>query len=429
MREFETARTALESSQRKEEHRIRPDPAGRFRLGVTALPSAVAMNSSPQHAFFRPALAAMLALCSVVTPVHAQSPAMGLQPSAQDTPEPAVPIDPVAPAQVVGVPAWLDALLHERVIEATTSREKRLEKLVQLLFGPDALAIQYDGSVTRTIAEAGTDHRANCLSFALMFVTLARRAGIDAYVQETDHVLAWQGNGMLYGNGHVNVGVRIGHTRKTVDIDSSVMSIRGLPRAISDQRALSHYYNNRGAELMATGRLQDARRHLALAIELTPDFIGAWNNLGVLASREGQPAQAQLAYERALEINARHSPTLSNIVNLYRRLGDAQRRAEYEKRLFRVQHRDPFHQIILAMGYEQAGNYAAAIEHYQRAVRLKANDDFVYFGLARAYAHLGDIPRALDALTHARDAAGNRRGNMYQSKLERLRQLHPALAQ
>lgn len=348
------------------------------------------------------------------------------QPTVQNVSEPAVPIDPVAPTQVVAVPAWLDALVRERVIDTTPSREKRLEKLVRLLFDPNALAIQYDGSVTRTITQTGADRKANCLSFALMFVTLARRAGIDAYVQETDHVLAWQGNGALYGYGHVNVGVRIGHKRKTVDIDSSVISIRGLPRVISDQRALSHYYNNRGAELMAAGRLQEAKRHLALAIDQAPDFIGAWNNLGVVASREGALAQAEPAYERALEINARHSPTLSNMVNLYRRLGDARRQAEYEKRLFRVQRRDPFHQIILAMGYEQVGNYAAAVEHYRRAIRLKASDDFVYFGLARAYAHLGDTPRAVDALVHARDAAGDQR-DMYQTKLERLRLLHPTL--
>jgi tetratricopeptide (TPR) repeat protein len=367
-----------------------------------------------------------LSLCLAGT-VWAQSPATPPpSPALQDAATSGEPAEPIAAEEVIAVPPWLDALVRERVIEPTSSREERLKRLVELLFGADGLALEYDGGRTRTITQSAEDRKANCLSFALMFATLARRAGIDADVRETDFVLAWQDNGALYGNGHVNVGVTIRAQRKIVDIDQSVISTRGKPRVISDQRVLSHYYNNRGAELMAAGQLQEARLHLTRAIELTPDFTAAWNNLGVLATREDALMQAEQAYRRALDIDARHSPSLSNLVNLYRRLGDAKRQAEFEKRLFRVQRKDPFHQILVAMGYEQAGDYAAAAEHYRRAIRLKAKDDFVYFGLARAYARLGDTRRAIDALVHARDAAGEDR-DLYQTKLDRLRRLHPAL--
>ena len=333
------------------------------------------------------------------------------------------PAGPIAPSEVVAVPPALLERLQREVLAPTRSRERRLDLLVQLLFAPGGLALEYDGSRTRTIDEAFTDHKANCLTFSLLFVTLARQAGIDAYVQETDHVLAWQGSGALYGNGHVNVGVKVGPARKTVDIDRSVVSIRGAPRAISDERALAHFYNNRGAELMEQGRLQPARRHLDTAIRMEPAFVGAWNNLGVLHMREGAVKEAERAYATALDHKKRYAPTLSNMVNLYRHTGDAKRLAEYEKRLFDVQRRDPFHQIILALGYERSGDYAAAIEHFRRAIRLKAKEHFVYFGLARSYARLGDTRRAVDALVHARDAAGDRR-DMYQTKLERLRRLH-----
>ncbi len=338
------------------------------------------------------------------------------------------PVEPVvAPGAVVAIPPALLERVQAEVMAPTRRREERLDLLVQLLFSPGGLALEYDGTRTRTISEAFADHKANCLTFSLLFVALARQAGIDAYVQESDFVLAWQGNGALYGNGHVNVGVEIGRSRKTVDIDSSVISIRGKPRAISDERALSHFYNNRGAELMTAGRLPEARRYLDKAIALTPDFTAAWNNLGVLDAREGALARAEQDYRQALDIDARHSPTLSNMVNLYRRLGDTKREAEFEKRLFKVQRKDPFHQIILAMGYEQTGDYPAAIDHYRRAIRLKAKLDFVYFGLARAYAHVGDIRRATNALVHARDTAGDKRRDMYQAKLDHLRRLHASV--
>lgn len=369
------------------------------------------MKPSIFLAVFLPvALSALMA----PAPVRAQA-----APQAIPVQAPALP----EPAAILAVPPELEALLEQQVVRATASREARLERLVDLLFGTQGLALEYDGSRTRTIAESFADHKANCLTFSLMFVALARRAGIDAHVQETDRVLVWQGSGALYGNGHVNVGVRIGRSRMTVDIDSSVISIRGMPRVIDDRRALSHYYNNRGAELMADGELHAARAHLARAIELTPDFIGAWNNLGVLAGREGALEQSRSAYARALEIDPRHSPSLSNMINLYRRLGDGRRQAEFEARLEEVQRRDPFHQILLAMNYEQAGDYAAAVQYYRRALRLKAREHFVYYGLARAYAHLGDVRRATDALVHARDAARDK-GAIYQAKLDRLRQLH-----
>lgn len=333
---------------------------------------------------------------------------------------------PLPGASVVAIPAALEAQLKTQVIRLSASREKRLDALVNLVFSDTGYALQYDGTLTRTAAQSAAERRANCLSFSLLFVALARRAGIEAYVQETDHVLAWQGGDALYGNGHVNVGVKVGMARKTVDIDRSVVSIRGMPRPISDERALSHFYNNRGAELMREGRLEAARAHFDESLKLTPAFVPALNNLGVLSMREGDYVQANQAYAAALKEDARHAPTLSNMVNLYRKTGDARRQHEFEARLFKVQRRDPFHQIILALGYEKSGAYADAAEHYRRAIRLKARDHFVYFGLARAYAHLGESARATEALMRARDAAGDSRG-MYQTKLDRLRQAHPTL--
>ena len=340
------------------------------------------------------------------------------------SPGAAEPAGAIPPGQVVAVPPWLDELVRTRVVRPAQSKDARLRALVALLFDPSGLALQYEGSRTRTVGQSAADRQANCVTFALLFVELARRAGLEAYVQETDQVLAWQGDDALYGTGHINVGVKTGRSRMTVDIDSSVVSIHGQPRRISDERALSHFYNNRGAELMEEGALDAARAHFAQAIALTPDFVPALNNLGVLDMRSGDFAAAERAYAAALDRDPRHAPTLSNLVNFYRRTGDARLQHQFEERLFRLQRRDPFHQVILALGYEREGEYAEAADHYERALRLKARQHFVYFGLARAYAHLGQTRKAIDALVKARDLAGDKR-DMYQTKLEKLRRLHP----
>lgn len=388
-------------------------------------------NPEPADAHWRPQPFARRRDC----PTRRLLVAMALLFAGSATPLLAQTQDPLQPSadaalplmrDVVSVPDALQARLRAHVIEPGTSRERRLEALVALLFDDAGYGLQYDGSLTRTVAQSAADRRANCLSFSLLFVALARKAGIEAYVQETDHVLAWQGGDALYGNGHVNVGVKVGLARKTVDIDRSVVSIRGMPRPISDERALSHFYNNRGAELMREGQHAAARAHFDKALALTPEFVPALNNLGVLSMRQGDYAHADRTYTAALKKNPRHTATLFNMVNLYRKSGDTRRQREYEVRLFKVQRRDPFHQIILALGYEKNGAYADAAEHFRRAIRLNARDHFVYFGLARAYAHLGESARATEALMRARDAAGDSRG-MYQTKLDRLRHAQPTL--
>lgn len=331
--------------------------------------------------------------------------------------------EPIPHEQVVAIPSALLERLQREVIAPTRSRNKRLDLLVALLFEPAGLTLQYDGTRTRTIAESIADRKANCLSFSLLFTALARRAGIEADVQESDHVLVGHQDGVLYSNGHVNVSVHVSGTRKTVDIDRSVMAVRGEARRITDDRALSHFYNNRGAELMEAGELDAAQRHFELAVRITPGFVAAWNNLGVLNMRKGLLSESERAYAKVLDKNPRHAPALSNLVKLHRRRGNSSKQVEFEKRLFRVQSKDPFHQVVLAMGYEHKGDYERALVHYRRALRLQEDEPYIHFGMARAYAHLGETQRAAEELMRARDRASDQR-SLYQAKLDRLRRLH-----
>lgn len=332
-------------------------------------------------------------------------------------------LEPVPHEQVVAIPSALLERLQREVIAPTRSRNKRLDLLVALLFEPAGLMLQYDGTRTRTITESIADRKANCLSFSLLFTALARRAGIEADVQESDHVLVGHQGGVLYSNGHVNVSVHISGTRKTVDIDRSVMAVGGEARRVTDGRALSHFYNNRGAELMEAGELDAAQRHFELAVRITPGFVAAWNNLGVVNMRKGLLSESERAYARVLDENPRHAPALSNLVKLYRRRGNSSKQVEFEKRLFRVQSKDPFHQVVLAMGYEHKGDYERALVHYRRALRLQEDEPYIHFGMARAYAHLGETQRAAEELMRARDRASDQR-SLYQAKLDRLRRLH-----
>jgi tetratricopeptide (TPR) repeat protein len=329
-----------------------------------------------------------------------------------------------SPGQILAIPPDLRAMLQQRVIAPAVSREQRVALLVHLIFDEDAMHLEYDPYATHTLTETWQTHRANCLSFTLMFVTLARAAGIDARVQEVAQVVTWhQDQGVIYNVGHVNVGVSFNGRTAVVDLDRDVLYDRYGPRPITDARAMAHFYNNRGAEHMADGDTAQARAYLDAALAMAPAFPAGWNNLGVLDTREGHLDQARQDYEKALQLQPRHAAALTNASALYRRLGDEHRAKQLAQRLARVQQDDPFAQFRFGNEAEQRHDYAQAIHYYQRAVRLYGTAHQFHFGLARAYFLAGDSRRASREMLRARDLAGEDADVLratYQAKLDTL---------
>ena len=185
--------------------------------------------------------------------------------SAQDAAAPAPAIPTIStvkvtaasvptPEQVFAIPPAMREMLQKQVINRSYSRDQRLQALVEMIFSQHGLDLQYDADATYTVSEIWQHQRANCLAFTLLFVTLAREAGIQARVQEVGQVVSWyqdQDQGVVYNVGHVNAGVDVGGRYGTVDLDRNVLYDRRGPQPINDSRALAHFYNNRGAEQLA----------------------------------------------------------------------------------------------------------------------------------------------------------------------------------
>jgi len=328
------------------------------------------------------------------------------------------------PAQILEVPAPLLTLLQEQVIDPGYSRERRLQRLVEMIFDEHGLHLAYDPDATPTITETWQTRRANCLSFTLLFVTLANLAGIDAHVQEVAQVVSWyQSSGVIYSIGHVNAGIVLDGRSGTVDLDHNVLYDRYGPQKINGQRALAHFYNNRGAARMAAGDTAGARTYFRAALAQAPDFVGSWNNLGVLDARMGDLDQARRDYETALRLQPRHGASLSNASALYRRVGDTRQAQRLAGRLARVQRSDPFAQYMFGARAEQRRDYPDAVKFYRRAVRLYDSAHPFHFALARAYFLAGDPHRASLEMQRARDLAGENGDavtSRYQAKLDSL---------
>jgi len=371
-------------------------------------------------------------LCCLWAAGHAAAPTTHAQaataPAAEAAAAPSAEVPP-RPAEVLAVPPALRALLRERVIQPGPSREQRLQRLGAMLFDPHGLNLQYDVQATTTVAETWQQRRANCLSFTLLFVTLAREAGIQAQVQEVDQVVSWfQQNTAVYNVGHVNAGVTLNGRHVTAELDRTVLYGRRGPRPISDARALAHFYNNRGAERMDAGDALSARRYYDAALAQDERFVAAWNNRGVLALRQGQWQQAQRDFDHALQVSPSNTAALANASALLQRTGQYRQAARLQQRLQRLRREDPFVQYVLGVQAERDGDLIGAIGHYRRAVRLYDGAHPFHFALARAYLQSGRLRAAEGELRRAHALATAPMQARYQAKIERLQRMRHASA-
>ncbi|MEP7185711.1 MAG: tetratricopeptide repeat protein [Rhodanobacter sp.] len=318
-----------------------------------------------------------------------------------------VPVTPAAapmprPEQIMAVPPALRAQLQQQVISAGSSRMLRLERLVKFMFQGAGLGMQYAADATLTVEQAYLTRKANCLTFTLMTLALAREAGLSAYGQEVDEIPTWRAqDSTVYRTNHVNAGIAIDQVRFTVDVAWDSVIARHPPRSIADQRLLALYYNNRAAELMTSASPADAAPYMAMSLQLDPGYANSWSNAGVLQLHQGDPRGAERDYLKALVLDPVNADALFNLVTLYQSKGDEPRSAIFKRRLDKVRQKEPYYQYLLALGDEKQGDYARALKHYKRAIRLYDGEPRFYLGLAGVYQQLGEERHAQRALDHA----------------------------
>lgn len=321
---------------------------------------------------------------------------------------PSVEMLPPRPEQVMVIPEALLAQYRAYAASREDGETPRLDLVVDFLFRPEGLGMSYRHDATYTVAEAYRTRSANCLTFTLLTVALARAAGFDAYGQQIAKSLAWRREGnTIYRSVHVNAGVFLQRRRLTIDVAWDEVIVGEPPEPISDARLLAHFYNNRMIELMAAHQLDAARLHAEQSLALDPDYATSWSNVGVLEQRAGQPALAERDCLRALALDPEHVGALINLIAHYQRNGASTAAAPYLKRLENLQKRDPLRQFILALDFEKRGEWRQAVAHYQRAIRLYAGEYRFHAGLANAYAQLGDRRRSARAMQRAQRLAAS----------------------
>jgi Flp pilus assembly protein TadD len=150
--------------------------------------------------------------------------------------------------------------------------------------------------------------------------------------------------------------------------------------------------------------------------------VSAYNTLGVIYRRHGNPAEAESAFAYALEREPRNTRVMSNLV---RALNDQGKVAEAEtlgRRLEEIEPNPVFSYFDRGIKAMREGNYKAARDLFAKEVDRAPYYHEFHFWLANAYLGLGKVDQARRELTLAFEYSTTRHDHdLYAAKLDRMR--------
>lgn len=326
-----------------------------------------------------------------------------------------------------------------RFVEQDLARESRRKgprtALIDALYAPGQLKLEYDAQRTRTAAEAFEARSGNCLSLVIMSAALARQLGLPVQFHSVYSEAGWGRSGdLLVANGHVNLTLRNhygdGRVRfdvaeaMLIDFDPPSPGQRQYSRVIDEATLLAMFMNNRAAELLAAGQVDAAYWHARAAIESAPTFLAAHNTLAVIYLRRGASAQAERVLQQLLAAEPANAAALANLAHLYERQGRGPEAAALQQRLARLEPYPPYHFFQRGLEAMERRDYAQARTMFEKEIERAAYHHEFHFGLAMASFGLGDVKEAQRQLGLAMKASTRDTDRqLYAGKLEKLKSL------
>jgi tetratricopeptide (TPR) repeat protein len=348
---------------------------------------------------------------------------------------------PSAPVSAAGVFALDAAMLrYARSPEfAARLRERGPDLgLIDALYKKGELRLEYDASLTRTAAETFAARSGNCLSLVLMTAAFAKELGLKVEYHNVAVDPEWSRKGELYfASTHVNLA--LGRPRRDPSAvstdDERMLLVDFLPPEdavhfhsypVEEGAIVAMYLNNRAAEAMADGHIDDAYWWAKASVLQYPALVLGYNTLGVIYRRHGEDALAEQAFKAALEREPENLVVMRNLVPVLDSLGKSAERDALTAQLKRVEPFPPFHFFDLGMAAMRRQDFGGAKIQFERELKRAPYNHEFHFWLALAKWQLGDAGGAREQLRLAIDTSTTReRSEAYSAKLEHLRALAP----
>ncbi len=304
--------------------------------------------------------------------------------------------------------------------------------LIEALYDKKQLKLDYDAEVTRNAAQTFAARAGNCLSLVIMTAAFAKELGLPVRYQKVLVDDAWSRSGGIYfSSSHVNL--TLGATEvgdRVLDYQSAPMTVDFLEsqeirgrhlRVLDEKTVVAMYMNNRAAESIAQGQLNDAYWWAREAIEQDPRFLSSFNTLGVIYRHHGNLAQAERVLSHVLELEPGNTQVMSNLALVFNDEGRVDEAKALTRKLQQLQPYPPFYFFNLGLAAMNKGDYKAAKNLFAKEVDRDAYYHEFHFWLAAAYLGLGDMNEARAQLALAEENSMTRKEHeLYAAKLDRL---------
>jgi len=301
--------------------------------------------------------------------------------------------------------------------------------LIEALYSKNQLRLEYDAAVTRSASQAFEARAGNCLSLVIMTSAFAKALGLSIEYQAAFIEPTWSRiGGMYFLSGHVNLtlgGRSIGAR------SSELLTVDFLPpeelralrtRVIAEATIVAMYMNNRAAESLVRGQVNDAYWWARAAIGQDPGFLSAYNTLGVIYLRHGDWPQAEQVLRYVLEREPGNVHALSNLALALDKLGRVAESGDLQRKLAQIEPYPAFYFFDRGLAALRLGDFKAARDLFAREVARAPYYHESHFWLGVANLKLGNIGEARKHLALALENSTTRDDrDLYAAKLERLR--------
>ena len=340
--------------------------------------------------------------------------------------------EPIDPADVFKLTPAMQDYIESEILPL--SRSKGLTSaLTEALYTRSKLQLEYEASMTRNAAEAFDARKGNCLSLVIMTGAFAKAMGLTVTFQQATIDEMWSRSGdMYFMSGHVNLQLDRPFSETMSRVDRfRTFTIDFLPQPetaglrvhpIHENTVLAMYLNNRAAEALVAGQIDNAYWRAREAVRLDPKFLSAYNPLAVIYMRHGDAARAETVLHAALTLAPANPRMLANDAQSLRRLGRVAEADAVDKRLAVVEPYPPFYFYNRGEAALKANDFATARTMFMREIDREPDYHEFHYALAVADFGLGRVDEARSELAIALENSVKRTDHdLYAAKLDKLK--------
>ena len=339
--------------------------------------------------------------------------------------------EPIDPDDVFRFTPEMQAYLEKYVAPMARNTGMR-EAIAEALYDRSKLQLEYDSSTTRTAAEAFEARQGNCLSLVIMTGAFAKALNLKVTYQQVvaaDDMWSRSG-GMYFFSGHVNLMLEKHYVDTIGKFDrTDIYTIDFMPgdgvrnaRPISEDTVLAMFMNNRAAEAMVRDQLDDAYWRAREAIRRDPQFLSAYNTLGVVYLRRGDAVRAERALKFALAAAPDNPRLLANYAQALQDLGRTAEADAVKARLAAVEPTPPFYWYVQGQAALHRGDYLKARELFLKELSRAPDYHEFHYALAVADFELNRLDEARREMALAMEDAVRRTDHdLYSAKLDKLK--------